>query len=185
MRRGFKAESERLSEAVRAELGLALEDRLDCHELAAHLGIPTVPLTQLERDGARQASISQLLDPAADFSALTLCVGSRRLVVFHPGHPAGRRANSLAHELAHVLLEHPPAPVVGSGGCRHWNAEHEEEADWQAGALLVPREGALTWLRARAAEDDIAHHFGVSLALLRWRVNHTGLARQLARARTS
>jgi hypothetical protein len=180
LRRGFKAEAERISLAVRTELGLAAHDRLDCLNLAAHLGIPVVSLVELRRDGASSESIDRLLTSDAGFSALTVCAGTRRLIVYNPRHPPGRRANSLAHELSHIILENPPAPALGDGGCRRWDAQLEGEADWLAGALLVPREGALAWLRRGGNQQNGAQHFGVSRALFQWRVSQTGVARQLA-----
>jgi hypothetical protein len=180
LRRGFKAEAERISLSVRAELGLTVHDRLDCHDLATQMGVPVVSLPELRRYGARPESVAQLLASDAGFSALTVCAGTRRLIVHNPHHPPGRRANSLAHELSHIILEHPPVPPLGSGGCRRWDAQLEAEADWLAGALLVPRDGALAWLRRGRNIADGARHFGVSRALFQWRVRQTGVERQLA-----
>ncbi len=183
LRRGFKSEAEDLAELVRAELDLGVLDRLDCYVLAETWGIPIVTLGELREDGAKEESIKRLLGPAAGFSAATVCVGYRRLIVYNPRHSTGRIANSLAHELSHHILEHEPAPAIGIGGCRHWNGAQESEADWLAGALLVPRESALAWLRRSNDYEPGAQHFGVSLELFTWRANHTGAARQIAYAR--
>ena len=180
LRPGFKAEAERIALALRAELGLAAHDRLDCRDLAAHLGITVIALRDLEAEGARAESIKQLLHANAGFSALTVCAGTRRLIVYNQRQLPGRRANSLAHELSHIILEHPPAPALDESGSRLWDPQLEAEADWQAGALLVPRDGALAWLRR---ERDLANgekHFGVSRALFVWRVHQTGAARQFS-----
>lgn len=180
-RRGFKTDAERFSLSIRAELGLKAEDCLDCAVLAAHLAIPVISLHDLRQHGADGQSISHLMRDTSRFSALTICEGTHRLIVFNPRHPTTRQANSLAHELSHVLLEHPPAPALGEGGCRNWDRQLEDEADWQAAALLVPRDGAFLWLRGGGSLSDGAAHFGVSPALFRWRVNQTGLALQLSR----
>ncbi|HXG08678.1 MAG TPA: ImmA/IrrE family metallo-endopeptidase [Gemmataceae bacterium] len=180
LRRGFKAEAERLALSLRAELGLKVMDRLDPLALAAHLDIPVLSLPELRLDGASSHSVSRLMGRTSGFSALTICDGTRRLIVYNPRHPPTRRANSVAHEVSHVLLEHPPAPALGEGGCRYWDSRLEDEADWQAAALLVPRDGAFAWLRAGGTLGDGAVNFGVSLALFRWRVHKTGVARQLA-----
>ena len=180
LRRGFKADAERTSLDLRNEMGLSVRDRLDCLALAAHLGIPAVSLSDLTNSGARPESIARLGASRSTFSALTVCHGTRRLIVYNPRHPTTRRANSVAHEVSHIVLEHPAAPPLGDGGCRYWDARLEEEADWQAAALLVPREGALLWLRSGGCMRDGADHFGVSLPLFRWRVHQTGVARQLA-----
>ncbi len=179
LRRGFKGEAERLSLSVRAELGLKVDDRLDCLYLADQMGVPVISVTALGKDGARPESVSRLSAFEAGFSALTVCDGTRRLIVYNPGEPPGRQANSLAHELSHIVLEHPSAPAIADGGCRLWDATFEAQADWLAGALLVPREGALAWLKRGGNLNDGARHFGVSRWLFQWRVNQTGVARQL------
>lgn len=181
-RRGFKTEAEQIASELRHELGLTIYERLDCLLLAAHLCIPVVPLHDLCDDGASAEAIAQLCDPEAKFSAVTVCRGTRGIIVYNPDHPPGRRANSVAHELSHIILEHPLAPAFGPGGCRHWDSRCEAEADWQAGALLVPREGALAYLRRDNDIDNGARHFGVSKALFRWRADQTGVTRQLRSA---
>jgi len=179
LRRGFKTEAERFALSLRAELGLKVTDRLDPLALAAHLEIPVISLTELRLDGASNQSVSRLMGRTSGFSALTICEGTRRLIVYNPRHPTTRRANSVVHEVGHIVLEHPPAPALGDGGCRYWDTQLEAEADWQAGALLVPRDGAFAWLRAGGTLGDGAVNFGVSQALFRWRVNHTGIVKQL------
>src|SRR5262245_31805436 len=131
LQRGFKSEAERTALTVRRELGLGAIDRLDCFALADYFGIPVVSLAHLASDGAAADSISRMLTAGSALSALTVCAGTRRLIVYNPAHASGRRANSLAHELSHVILEHPPRPALGRGGCRLWDARHEAEADWQ------------------------------------------------------
>jgi hypothetical protein len=186
LRRGFKSDAERIAEFVRHDLGLNALDRLDCFALAEQWGIPVVSLGELREDGAGQESIRRLMSAEAGFSATTVVVGTRRLIVYNPRHAPGRSANSLAHELAHVILEHEPAPAIGIGGCRHWDARQEAEADWLGGVLLVPRSSALAWMLRKDDLNEGARHFGVSADLFRWRVNHTGVVRQIeARRRFS
>jgi hypothetical protein len=179
LRRGFKAAAERISLELRAELGLGPADRLDPRDLARHLAIPVVPLREL-RGEVDDARLELLLAGGSPLSALTVCAGARRLIVYNQRHTPGRRASSLAHELAHVILEHPAGPVLDPTGHRRWDPELEAEADWQAGALLVPREGALAWLRREKSPDGGEAHFGVSRALFRWRLHQSGAARQFA-----
>jgi hypothetical protein len=49
--------------------------------------------------------------------------------------------------------------------------------------MLVPRESALEWMRQNGDLEDGARNFGVSIELFRWRVNHTGVVRQVAAGR--
>lgn len=183
LRRGFKAEAETIARAVRAELGLGLLDAVDCFALAQAWGIPVVSLGELREDGAEDRSVRRLLSEEAGFSATTVVVGAKRLIVYNPRQPPGRRASNLSHELSHVILEHEAAPALGIGGCRHWDGVQEAEADWLGAALLVPRESALEWMRQNGDVEEGARAFGVSVELFRWRVNHTGVVRQIAGGR--
>ncbi len=179
LRHGFKADAERIAASVREELGLGGAERLDCVALAQHLGIPVLSLRDLIAYGADRTSVGQLLVAGAEFSALTVCAGTKRLIVYNPSQPRGRKANSLAHELSHVILEHPASPALDATGCRRWDGVLEAEADWLAGVLLVPREGALLWMMNNGSAAEGAAHFGVSGQLFTWRVNQTGVAKQL------
>lgn len=185
LRRGFKAEAERIALSIRAELGLTAQDRLDCVKLAEHIGIRTASLLDLQSYGASGESIAHLERNGTVFSALTVCSGSRRLIVYNPWHSSNRQASSLAHELSHLIHDHPAGPAIGEGGCRYWDERYEAEAEWQAGALLVPRQGALDWTRRGGTMEDGAIHFGVSRDLFQWRVNGTGVIYQLSRRRAS
>jgi uncharacterized protein DUF955 len=181
LRRGFKAEAEAIAQAVRGELGLGPLDALDCFALAEAWGIPVVSLGELRADGAEDRSVQRLLSEDAGFSATTVVLGTKRLIVYNPRQPPGRSASSLAHELSHLILEHEAAPAIGIGGCRHWNGVQEAEADWLGASMLVPRESALEWMLQSGELEEGARNFGVSVELFRWRVNHTGVARQVAR----
>jgi hypothetical protein len=183
LRRGFKSDAERIAEHVRLDLGLGTLDRLDCFALAEAWGIPVVSLGELREDGAPEESIRRLMSPEAGFSATTIVLGPRRLIVYNPRHESGRKASSLAHELAHVILEHDAAPALGVGGCRHWDGPQEAEADWLGSALLVPRTSALAWMLESDDVDAGARNFGVSIELFRWRINHTGVIRQVQKLR--
>jgi hypothetical protein len=164
---------------VRAELGLEVDDRLDPRALATEYGIPVVPITDLTAEGAIAASVRQLtVVDRGSFSAGTVLVATTRLLVFNPVHSDGRLANSVTHELAHVLLEHRPGPAIGPGGCRVWDQNMEDEADLLAATLLVPRDAALSCARVGLPHAVGATRFGVSSDLMRWRTDHTGARKQ-------
>jgi Zn-dependent peptidase ImmA (M78 family) len=183
VRRGFAAEAERLATAVRGELDLGVHDRLNPRSLATEYGIPVVPLTDLVSEGAAEASVRQLtVVDRGCFSAGTVLVDTNRLIIFNPAHSDGRLANSLTHELAHLLLEHVPGPAIGPGGCRVWDPDMEAEADLLAGVLLVPRDAALACAKVGLPHEIGAARFGVSPPLMRWRTDHTGASRQAGAA---
>lgn len=180
LRRGFQAAADRLAADLRQrELGLGLHDRFDPLVLADKRGVLVVPITDLANEGADPASIHQLtVADRGSFSAGTLIVGTTRLIIFNPAHSDGRQANSLAHELAHLLLKHTPGPAIGPGGCRVWLQEMEDEADLLAAILLVPRDAALACARVGLPHAIGAARFGVSPELMRWRTDHSGASSQ-------
>ncbi len=178
-RRGFKSEANATAIEVRAELGLAALDRLDPWQLAELLDVPIWTLTELGRTAPDAVRYLKHVEPEA-VSAVTVFRGTRRTVVHNDAHSAGRQASSVAHELSHGLLHHQPAPALDDSGCRVWDQGIEDEAQWLAGALLIPEDAALWIVRAGLPEDQAAERFGVTSPMVRFRVNVTG-----ARARVS
>lgn len=182
LRHGFKSWSENTSLGYRREFGLEPHALLDPRKLAEHLGIMIwTPSTVPDLD---DKTIHQLTktDPTS-WSAVTLKVGTNYLIIHNDTHHAGRTANTLAHEMAHIILKHPPAQVfISTEGLmmlNHYNQEHEGEAEYFAGALLVPRAALLEFLSAGKTEAFCEKHFGVSAELIRQRKYQTGIAKQL------
>ena len=173
LRRGFKSEASALAKEVRAELGLGRLDRLDPCQLASHLNIPVVPLSDFS--GTVSGAEHFLSIERNAFSALTVFHGHRRMIVHNDSHTEARRNSNLAHELAHALLRHEPAAALDSKtGCRDWNDSKEEEAQWLAGELLVTSDMALAVARGRLTRRQALDRLCVSEAMLKWRINKTG-----------
>ena len=182
-RRGFKTEANELTVEVRGELGLSLYQALDPFVLAEFLEIPIVGLSDFVREAP---AIRHLLDVEPEvFSAVTVFAGSQRTIVHNDAHAPSRQRSNLTHELAHGLLLHPPTPALDDTGCRHWNQQIEDEASWLAGALLVPETAAMAIARGRWTQAGAAQHFGVSQAMIRFRLNSTGAIKRVTRARMS
>jgi Zn-dependent peptidase ImmA (M78 family) len=186
VRRGFKAEAERIATDTRLELGLRRTDPLDPAVLAEHLDIPILTMEELQsysEGGTDFCRYFSHLDPES-FSAVTVFVRKyRRLIVHNETHHPNRQVSNISHELSHTLLEHTPTAVVASNGQRFWNSEMEQEATWLGAALLVPRQGALELAKDGATRTEIAAHFKVSEALCSWRVAQTGILQQLERTK--
>jgi len=182
MKRGFKSEAERISAEVRSELHLAFDDRLNPRDLAEHLALPVLGLSELS--GAAQWSSFGPYFTKADpdsFSAVTIFEGYRRFIVHNDSHHPNRQSSNLTHEISHTVLEHEPAPVADTEGNRFWNHEIEEQASWLGAALLVPREATLRMILDGWTQAEIADHFGVSEALCKWRIAQTGILQQVQR----
>lgn len=186
MKRGFKAEAERIATDTRLELGLRPTDRLEPIGLARHLEIPVftmVELSSYRNGGADFCSYFSHSDPDS-FSAVTIFLQKyRRIIVHNESHHPNRQASNISHELSHTLLEHAPTAITNSTGHRFWNSEMEQEATWLGAALLVPREGALELARNGATTAEIAAQYGVSEALCSWRIAKTGIPQQLERTK--
>lgn len=181
-RRGFKTEANEIARETRRELRLRDADPLDPWKLAAHLEIPVVPLSSFRTDAPRAARLFRSVDRDA-FSAVTVFAGTKRMIVYNDSHSRGRQASDIAHELAHALLQHPPAPVLDHLGCRNWDGGLETEANWLAAALLISEEAALAIALNATSLEVAAARYGVSKQLLQFRLNVTGARVRVRRAR--
>jgi len=180
-RRGFKSEANATAREIRAELGLKNLDKLDPWALADHLLVPIEPLSHYAEDAPRAVHHFTAIDPGA-FSACTVFDGARRTIVHNDAHSAGRQASNLTHELGHALLLHPPTPALDDRGCRLWNQNIEDEAQWLAGALLLTEDAALWIVRNGTSVPAAAQHFGISEQMVTYRLNVTGARTRIARA---
>lgn len=183
MKRGFKAYAERLALQTRAAIDLDGEQQLDLRVLREHLDVALIELGSLATS-CPEAVEHLHGEGHACFSA-ALLVGPRgSLIVINERHSRPRLANSIAHELSHLLLGHQPSPGFDPLGNREWRQDDEDEADWLAGCLLAPRDGLITVMtRLRFDLDRAARHYGISVELMRQRWNRTGAAAQVERAR--
>lgn len=173
LRRGFKSEANTIAREFRLELGLGVSAPLNPWRLAAHLEIPIAKLSSMRREAAQ--AVQQLTrEDREAFSAVTVFHGYKRMIVVNDAHARSRQASSIAHELAHSLLWHDPAPAFGGDGLRQWNAEQEEEAQWLAGALLISEEAALSIVRRGLTLRRAAELYGTSIEMVRGRLNVTG-----------
>jgi len=63
------------------------------------------------------------------------------VIVFNPLHLEGRKRSNIAHEIAHIALDHKVRTIEQVGDLKFLTCdlEQEEEADWLGGCLLLPR----------------------------------------------
>jgi hypothetical protein len=185
LERGFKSWAERTATSLRGELSLTPLQPLDARQLAAYLQVRLI--TPHEVDGITEDILHQLMvvDPWG-WSALTLDHGKSALVIFNPAHSPGRQASDITHELAHIVLGHQPATMImspdGALVMRSYNQKQEEEANWLAWALLLPREALLSFKRRKTSASDIAAAFGVTEVLVEYRLRITGVESQIRAA---
>jgi len=151
-------------------------------QLAANLAIEV--RTPYDIPGLDPACIRTLVKEDSDsWSAVTLSGGDKDLVLINPAHSPGRQASDLTHELAHILLGHEPARVDvaedGSLVLFTYDKEQEDEANWLAACLLLPRTALLEIRRAGEDLRTAAKEYGVSQVMLQYRLNVTGVEHQV------
>lgn len=183
-RRGFKKKCEEIVSEARDELGLARYAPFDPFAYAELLNIPCVPVSELARDGCTEQALAHVAGAGRrDFSAVTICKGTHRLIVYNDNNDPERQKSDVAHELAHLLLEHEAGPLFGLGGCRNVDDLREKEATWLGGALLVPEHVALFVARRRLNVEEAARRYSVSGEIMRWRLNITGALKRVGHER--
>lgn len=181
MQRGFKSRCEEYSVDVREELGLTPEAPLDPLAFAQHLGVlvwapeevPGVPLEHLDR---------LVRVDSGSWSAVTLQLPEGCVVIVNSAHSSRRQTSSIMHELSHLVLKHKPARVDVSEKEHLLLSSHdknqEEEANWLAGTLLLPRPALVAIKRQGLSEETACRRYGVSTDMLRWRLAVTGVKAQ-------
>lgn len=183
MRRGFKAEAERLAERTRAQMGVAASEPADVRALALHLNVDIVAADALI-DRRRLQDLETAQEGA--FSAATFHLSKGRvIIVCNPLNEPARTSSDIAHELAHILLDHQVRELQTIAGHTFFTCdpEQEEEANWLAGCLLLPRPILLREAFADATAEAIAARYQVSLQMARFRLNASGVLLQVRRAR--
>lgn len=183
MRRGFKAEAERLAQSTRSAMCLRPIRTLDARALARHLGASVRSADELTSMTSLEAL--ERLQPRA-FSACTFDIGERTVIVYNPLSSFGRRQSDISHEAAHLLLGHSVKEVENFGGLSFFTCDpdEEQEANWLAGCLLLPRELLLHAVRSGLDTDAIAEKYAVSPQMAAFRLRTTGVLRQTQRRST-
>lgn len=183
LRRGFKAEAERLAKDIWSAMGLSPNDRMDAVKLAKHVGCMVRPADALV-DIAKLKELYQIQDDA--FFACTFALPNNRYaIVFNPLMSVRRRNSDVAHEVAHIVLGHRLSRLerLGNVAFLSGDKQQEDEAAWLSGCLLLPRFVLVHDLRKRRKADGIAKNRMLSMDMVNYRVRVTGVARQLAAER--
>lgn len=181
-RRGFKTEVNQLSKELRQELKLHAEAPLSPWKLADHLSIPLIRLSDHRQRIPDEVAFFEG-EGRKDFSAATVFCGTKRAIIYNDSHHRSRQASDIAHELAHGLLQHPPAPPLSDEGCRNFDAALEAEANWLGPALLVSEEAAMSIARRGISVTEAAEEYEVSTKIIQMRLNVTAAGIRVARRR--
>jgi Zn-dependent peptidase ImmA (M78 family) len=185
-KRGFKSWCDQTAETVRRQRGIEPRDPLTAESLAQDLG--AVVVTPRDLPTLAPDACHRLLSDHNDiWSAITIS-SDPPLIVVNPEHSPGRRNSDLMHELAHLLLEHIPGTVYidpkSKLVLRHHDREQEEQANWLASCLLLPRAALLEIKRRRWSDDEVCKKYLVSAKMLTYRMNTSGVNIQYSRRTT-
>ena len=107
------------------------------------------------------------------------------MIVYSPLASLGRTQSDIAHEVAHIVLKHEMKSVETIGTITFFTCdpEEEQEANWRAGCLLLPRRLLYTAARKGLDVAAIADAYGVSETMAAFRLRTTGVLRQLQAAK--
>ncbi|KXO99704.1 ImmA/IrrE family metallo-endopeptidase [Tsukamurella tyrosinosolvens] len=179
MRRGFKTEAKRLALELRSEIGLDAHVPFEPYAFAAEYGIPVVQLSDLEGE----ARSHFLRADGSVLSGALIPHGTGLIILENDAQPLARRRTTMCHELAHVVLEHQFGVSLSDERRCGLGGDQEAEADWLSGEMLIPTDGAFRLARANATDEAAAVEYDVSLAVARWRMNHSGARKVIERSR--
>ena len=180
LRRGFKAEAERRVTTIWDQVGADLAYPIDLDAVAATLGARIVMANTL----VPEAQLRQLEEVQAyAFSACTFDVRDQSVIVLNSLRSPGRQRADAAHELSHLVLRHQMRVPQKIGAYTFFtgNAEQEEEANWLAGSLLLPRQAVVRAAHVGMDAEALAAHYTTTLEMARFRLNATGAALQARR----
>lgn len=89
-------------------------------------------------------------------------------------------AANITHELSHAILLHPPSELFSEHGCRNYNKELKEEAEWLGSALLVSEEAALHIVKVKMSLSEATELYNASGQVVSMRINVTAARKRIA-----
>lgn len=166
---------------LREFAGLRRDDqRLDPFTLAKYARLLVVPFSEIApflSDRAVKNLIGEGKDLWSGGAASKRLPDGRKLIILNPTHGKNRQNATLMEEISHVFLGHNPSRLAiaardhaGRMRARDYNAEIEEEAYATGAAALVPYSALKLYVEAGKTSAEIARHFGVSRALVEYRI---------------
>lgn len=185
--RGFKSWAERTAGNIRRELGLSQFERLDPFALATLLDIAIC--TPHDIQGIPNDVLDQLIvrDPWGWSAVSFMQPEGKTIIIYNPRKSAGRQSSDIGHEVAHIIQEHKPGMIMlshdGMMAMRTFNQKQEDEANWLAWSLLLPREALVKAMREGLTKEQIAERYGVTDRLVTFRMGVTGVGLQMKRAK--
>ena len=183
MKRGFKKLAETKALEFRKELSLKYYEKLPAELLADYLNVELITPYNIQGLPSKD-KIILLNHDSASWSAITIKNRRRKFVIiYNPTHSKKRQESNLMHELSHIICGHTmekiklrknfPFPL------RDYNSAQEDEAKWLGGCLQIPRRALLWGKFNKMTNSELSGHFGASINMLEYRLNITGVDRQM------
>ncbi|MBB6001433.1 ImmA/IrrE family metallo-endopeptidase [Arcicella rosea] len=168
----FKQWAENKSLELRLQNGLKSYDYISAQQLANYLGVKIFTPNEIPR-----MSLDVFDSIKNNWSANTLICGDKYYIIHNNTHSPQRQQSNLMHEMAHIILKHSPEQLISANGLllRHINEQNEKEAEWLGGCLQLPRQLLFELFRRGESVDNIICKYQVSIEMLRYRTNVTGL----------
>jgi hypothetical protein len=171
---GEPARLELCALAAKRCFGVPVGAAIDPWEAADNVGIIVSGdafFDQLDEDERRQI----LEDGASQWSAGTLLGPDCAMIVLNPTHDPVRQKATLAEELAHIAIGHPPSRLDPSTGLRTYHSDVESEAYAVGAAMILPYQHLFNAVKRGVLESALASRFGVSTRFVIARINRAGL----------
>jgi hypothetical protein len=156
------------------------EQRLDPFKLAKYARLLVVPYEEIEPSLSEQTKahlIGEGKDMWSGGAASQPLPDGRKLIILNPTHGRNRHSATLMEEICHVFLGHKPSRLAierkdkqGKIIARDYNHAIEEEAYSTGAAALVPYVALKRFVEQGKTSREIARHFGVSRALVEFRI---------------
>jgi len=167
-------------QALREFAGLRHDDEpLDPFELARYAKLLVAPFEAI--DSLSEKTREHLLGDGKDMwsggAASIKLPSGEKLIILNPTHGKNRHAATLMEEISHVFLGHKPSRLAvenknssGKTIARDYNQDIEEEAYGTGAAALIPYSSLKRMVSEGKTAQQIARHYGVSRALVEFRI---------------
>ena len=183
LKRGFKANAERLAKQYRIELNIHPCAALCAFKLAEHLQIAVYEASNILTSQEHVNLLSGANGEECEWSALTMVTAvGNRIIIHNPFHSETRQQSNIMHELAHIICKHERSQKEYDFeipfGMREFDEVQEEEAKCLGSTLQLPTP-CLLWANKRAMKkEEIAVHFNASNDMVNYRMNMTGITKR-------
>lgn len=182
LKRGFKANAERLAKEYREKLNIHPCGPLCAFKLAEHLLIKVYKATDFVTSPEHINLLAGSNGYECEWSALTMVTEAGNRIIIHNNYNSeARQQSDMMHELAHIICKHEHAEqehtVPLPGGMRSYNPEQEEEAKCLGSTLQLATPGLLWARKKNMSYGEIAQHFNASVVMVKYRMNITGIGR--------